>query len=75
MDRLAGIYKEGRFCSPEKCGLLCVNYTEMGDAIQVAKLERVNRHVGLPLFQMEEGMVVTSFLCDGRIEFPSHSLC
>jgi len=36
-------------------------------------MERVNRRVGLPLFQMEEGIVVTSFLVHGRIEFLNQS--
>jgi len=33
-------------------------------------MERVNRRVGLPLFQMEDGIVVTNpFLVDVRLNF------
>jgi len=30
-----------------------------------------NRHIGLPLFQMEEGIVMVSLLRHGVVEFPN----
>ena len=32
-------------------------------------MERANRRVGLPLFQMEEGMGLSSFLSKGELGF------
>lgn len=37
--------------------------------MDLTQIKTINRRVGLPLFQMEEGMVVTSFLSDGVLGF------
>jgi hypothetical protein len=34
-------------------------------------MDVIDRRVGLPLFQMEEGMKLTSFLRDRVVDFPS----
>ena len=39
-----------------------------------SQMDVINRRVDLPLFQMEEGMSLISFLCEWRVGFPSQCL-
>ena len=36
-----------------------------------SQMDVINRRVDLPLFQMEEGILLSAFLSDGGVEFPS----